>query len=39
MENYYPGYSFLELTTLYRDCYSVGRGFISSDVFIAVANE
>ena len=39
MENNYPGYSFLEISTLFRDCYSVGQGHISSDVFITVANE
>ena len=28
-----------EIATLYRDCYSIGRGFISNDIFHAVANE
>lgn len=39
MENNFPGSTFIDLATMYRDCYSVGKGFISSEIFITVANE
>ena len=39
MENNFPDALYLEQAQLYRDCFSVGKGFISADVFITVANE
>jgi hypothetical protein len=39
MEQTFPGCSYLCISHLYRDCHSVGKGFISHDIFIAVANE
>ena len=39
METSFPNTLYLDIATLYRDCSSIGKGFISADILYAAANE
>jgi len=39
METSFPNTLYLDIAKLYRDCNSIGKGFISADILYAVANE
>ena len=39
METSFPNTLYLDLAKIYRDCSSVGKGFINADVLYSVLNE
>ena len=39
MENNFSGISLVETALNFRDCYSIGKGHITAEVFFTVANE
>ncbi len=39
MEKTFIDVTYQEISVMFRDCYSIGRGYINCDIFLSVANE
>ena len=39
LERTFNGVTTYEIASMYRDCFGIGRGYITNEIFHAVANE